>query len=290
MRFQCQGLSKRFGSVRAVNGIDLAIERGQIVAVVGHSGSGKTTFMRLIGGFERADTGTLSLNGTVVDGPGVHTPPEKRHVGIVFQEYALFPHMNVANNIAYGLPRERERDIRVGEVMELFGLAGMERRYPHQLSGGQQQRVAIARALAPSPRVILLDEPFSNLDAHLRRRLREEIKRIFRQSDVTALLVTHDIHDAIAMGDLVAVMLDGRIERIDSSEHLVNNLGNDPTTELLGIGQSSPSGDAVCPLCYGSGNHAAVPVPDIREVSQANHVNGMDQVDEGLVRTQKGIT
>ena len=175
---RCVGLFKRYGNVQAAEAFDLEVPRGAVLALVGPSGGGKTTILRLIAGFETPDAGTVELNGRMVAGPGVHVPPEKRQAGMVFQDYALFPHLTVAENVAFGLAKNQEREARTGEALALVGLTGLEARRPHQLSGGQQQRVALARALAPGPHVLLLDEPFSNLHASLRLQVRQEVKDI----------------------------------------------------------------------------------------------------------------
>ncbi len=199
------------GPTRAVAGADLAIGRGRVLALLGPSGCGKTTLLRVVAGFERPDAGTVEIAGSVVAGPGVWLAPERRRVGMVFQDYALFPHLTVAENVGFGLPRRERRSSRVGDVLELVGLAEFARRSPHQLSGGQQQRVALARALAPKPDLVLLDEPFSNLDAALRSQVRTDVQRILRAAGATAIIVTHDQEEALSVADEVAVMRDGRI-------------------------------------------------------------------------------
>ena len=217
LAIEARGLSKTFGEVAALAGFELAVEEGQTLTLLGPSGCGKTTALRVIAGFERPDAGRVWVGGTPVAGPGLQVPPERRRVGMVFQDYALFPHMTVAANVSYGLgrpDRARKGRPRVGEVLELVGLSGTEKRLPHELSGGQQQRVALARALAPSPAVILLDEPFSNLDASLRQRVRRELKEILQEARATALFVTHDQEEALSLSDLVAVMRDGRVVQI----------------------------------------------------------------------------
>src|SRR5581483_11440424 len=214
------GLRKAYGAVRAVDGVDLAVRDGRLLALLGPSGCGKTTILRLIAGLEQADAGTVALGGQIVADSGRHVPPEARRVGMVFQDYALFPHLTVADNVAYGLPRSRERGKRVEALLELVGLAGLGRRWPHELSGGQQQRVALARALAPRPRVLLLDEPFSNLDAELRMRVRGEVRAILREAAVTGIFVTHDREEALSLADEVAVMQAGRILQVAAPDVL----------------------------------------------------------------------
>jgi iron(III) transport system ATP-binding protein len=217
LAIEATGLSKTFGEVAALAGFDIAVEEGQTLTLLGPSGCGKTTALRVIAGFERPDAGVVSVGGLPVAGPGLHVPPERRRVGMVFQDYALFPHMSVAANVSYGLvkgDRDRKDPKRVAEVLELVGMSGTEKRLPHELSGGQQQRVALARALAPRPAVILLDEPFSNLDASLRQRVRRELKEILREARATALFVTHDQEEALSLSDLVAVMREGRVVQV----------------------------------------------------------------------------
>lgn len=198
-----------YGRFRAVHAATLTLAPGALVALLGRSGSGKTTLLRAIAGFERVSAGEIRLAGEVIESPTCHVPAHRRSVGLVFQEYALFPNLTVAGNIGYGLPRGEHA--RVAELLRLARLEGLERRYPHQLSGGQQQRVALLRSLAPRPRVLLLDEPFSNLDAGLRVQMRDEVAAILRAEGMTALLVTHDRADAMAIADRVAVMDAGQI-------------------------------------------------------------------------------
>ena len=216
-----EGLSKRFFAVTgAVTGTgagavlenaNLAVDAGSLLAILGASGSGKTTLLRLIAGFERADAGTIELDGVAVAGPGLHVPPERRRIGYLAQEGALFPHLSVGRNIGFGLGRGNH-DARIAELLAMVGLPeAYAARSPHQLSGGEQQRVALARALAPRPRLMLLDEPFSALDAALRQEVRDTVAAALRASGATAILVTHDQPEALSMGDRVAVLREGRI-------------------------------------------------------------------------------
>ncbi len=206
---------KRFGRVGAANGVTFELARGELMALLGPSGCGKTTTLRLIAGFEWLDAGEIEIGGKLAAGPDLHAPPEQRRIGMVFQEYALFPHLNVIDNVRFGLHNYAgDRERRVATVLEMVGLGGMERRHPHELSGGQQQRVALARALAPEPAVVLLDEPFSNLDAGLRVRVRAEVRSILRQAGATAIFVTHDQEEALSLVDRVAVLIDGVVRQV----------------------------------------------------------------------------
>ena len=219
LAFRTLALTKRFGEVTAVDGVDLDVRSGEFLAVLGPSGCGKTTLLRLVAGFERPDGGGIEIDGRVVSGPRRHLAPEERRIGMVFQESALFPHLDVAGNIGFGLPR-RGREARIAELVALVGLAGLQRRMPHELSGGQQQRVALARALAPDPALILLDEPFSSLDATLRSQLRGDVREILRTAGATTLFVTHDQSEALEISDRVAVMRAGRIEQVSTPSEL----------------------------------------------------------------------
>ena len=214
-------LTKSFGKDSSVVDIDLlSIKKGQIAGVVGESGSGKTTLMRLIAGLETPSAGTISLNGKMVNDTKVFTAPDKRNVGLVFQDYALFPHLTVKENIGYGLSSKKDAEDRVKEMLGLVGLQDYEVRYPHQLSGGQQQRVAIARALAPNPELLILDEPFSNLDTSLKLQLRNEVFSIIKNTGVTALFVTHDVEDAIAIADKIVVLTNGKVTQQGTAKEI----------------------------------------------------------------------
>jgi iron(III) transport system ATP-binding protein len=217
-----RGVSKSFGAVQAVREVTLEIDRGELMAVLGPSGCGKTTLLRTIAGFERPDAGSVVVAEHEVAGPGRFVPPERRRIGMVFQDYALFPHLTVKANVAFGLvarPRdERERLTR--RTLELVGLQHKTERYPHALSGGERQRVALARAMAPEPALVLLDEPFSSLDASLRAGLRREVELILRDAEATALLVTHDQEEALSLADRLAVMREGRIVQVGAPEEV----------------------------------------------------------------------
>ena len=217
---EASGVVKHLGGALIIDSLDLTIPAGKVTVLLGPSGSGKSTLLRLIAGLERLDQGTIAIGGTVVAGPNQWVAPERRRVGMVFQDWALFPHLSVGGNVAFGLPRAERSGGRIAEVLSLVGLGGMERREPHTLSGGQQQRVALARALAPSPDVLLLDEPFSNLDAALRRRLRSEVHELLVELAVTTVFVTHDQEEAFVLGDQVAAMSAGRIAQLGTPEDL----------------------------------------------------------------------
>jgi iron(III) transport system ATP-binding protein len=215
------GLHKAFGPHPVLTGVDLDVPAAAFTAILGPSGSGKTTLLRLLAGFEQADAGTITIGDRVVDGPGAaHVPPERRHIGYVPQEGALFPHLTVAANVGFGLPSKERRGRRTGELLEAVGLAGLGNRYPHQLSGGQQQRVALARALAVKPDLVLLDEPFASLDAHMRASVRADVQQICLSAGTTAILVTHDQDEALSMADRVAVLRDGRIVQYAAPQDL----------------------------------------------------------------------
>jgi iron(III) transport system ATP-binding protein len=230
----CTGITKSYGNTPVLRGLDLEMPDGTVVAVLGESGSGKTTLLRMIAGFDRPDAGTIAIDGQAVDSADRFVPPERRRIGYVAQEGNLFPHLTVAKNIAFGLPRRERRTRRVEELLDLVGLDGMGKRYPHQLSGGQQQRVALARALAPRPSVVLLDEPFSSLDAGLRASLRFDVMRILRQQRATTLFVTHDQQEALSVADLAGIINCGRIGQFAAPETLYNRPADPGIARFLG--------------------------------------------------------
>ncbi|MEM8856774.1 MAG: ABC transporter ATP-binding protein [Chloroflexota bacterium] len=208
-----QNVHKSYGQTHAVKGVDLNFPKSAITVLLGHSGCGKTTSLRLVAGLERPDSGDIWIGDQQVSGGQAWVSATNRKIGMVFQDYALFPHLTVAQNIGFGIPKlsANERKKRTADLLDLVGLMGMEDRYPHQLSGGQQQRVALARALAPAPEVMLLDEPFSNLDASLRQTMREEVRNILHQTQVTTVFVTHDQEEALRLADELVVMDKGHV-------------------------------------------------------------------------------
>jgi iron(III) transport system ATP-binding protein len=229
---ECQNVSKFYGDAPAVHDASLTLAAGELLALLGPSGCGKTTTLRLIAGLERPDSGKILLDGRPVADGNLFVPPNHRGVGMVFQDYALFPHMTIEKNIAYGL--SSNQSARVAEMLELVSLSGFEKRYPAELSGGQQQRVALARALAPQPQTILLDEPFSNLDTGLRAQVRHDVRRILDAAGVSAILVTHDQEEAMSMADRVAVMLAGRVQQIDTPRNLYDDAATPEVFLFLG--------------------------------------------------------
>jgi iron(III) transport system ATP-binding protein len=232
--FDVRGVRKSYGGHQVLRGVDLIIETGSLTAILGASGSGKTTLLRVLAGFERADAGKVIMDDRVVDDGHRHVAPERRRVGYVPQEGALFPHLSVAGNVAFGLDRSARRGGRVNDLLELVGLADLGHRYPHQLSGGQQQRVALARALAINPAMVLLDEPFSSLDAALRASVRADVVTALRTAGATALLVTHDQDEALSMADRVAVLRDGVIAQIGAPQQLYDRPADVDLAGFLG--------------------------------------------------------
>jgi iron(III) transport system ATP-binding protein len=264
-----RGVRKAFGPVRALDGVDLTVHSGSLVAVLGPSGCGKTTLLRCVAGFEAVEAGEILVDDRLLATAASQLPPERRRIAVVPQEGALFPHLSVAANVAYGLDRPARRGGRVAEVLELVGLARLAERMPHQLSGGQQQRVAVARALAPRPPVVLLDEPFSALDAALRAEVRRDVRAALHADGATAVLVTHDQGEALSMADEIAVMRDGRIVQSGAPTAVYTQPANEwvagfvgevvwlhgtvsngtartPLGELAVVGRPEPGGTRVC--------------------------------------------
>jgi iron(III) transport system ATP-binding protein len=234
------GVRKGYRERAVLEGLSLEAEAGSLTAILGASGSGKTTLLRLIAGFERADAGTIALGGRVVEGPRTHIPPERRRIGYMPQEGALFPHLNVSGNVGFALRAGRESrselDRRVGDLLDLVGLSGLEQRLPHQLSGGERQRVSLARALAARPTLVLLDEPFSSLDVELATTMRRDVVEVLRTAGATALLVTHDQDEALSIADRVAVLQHGRIVQCDEPTLLYTRPVNGEVARFVGHG------------------------------------------------------
>jgi iron(III) transport system ATP-binding protein len=243
-----KGVVAGYGAENVLRGLDLVVPEGDLVAVLGPSGCGKTTLLRVVAGLHPTNAGRIELNGRVLDG----VPPERRGIGIVPQEGALFPHLSVAKNVAFGLNREQRRHGRVGELLDLVGLADFGRRMPNELSGGQQQRVALARALAPRPGVVLMDEPFSSLDAGLREELRADVRTALRATGATALLVTHDQQEALGVADLVAVLRAGVVAQLGTPQQVY--------TEPADLGVALFVGEAVTFTAASSGGVADTPL------------------------------
>jgi iron(III) transport system ATP-binding protein len=239
-------VTKRFvaAGAPAVDGLTLTVDPGQILALLGPSGCGKTTTLRLIAGFETPDVGRITIHGRVVADGGARAsvPPEERGIGVVFQDYALFPHLTVKDNVAFGVrggSRDR-RGERVRVVLDLVGLADLADRYPHELSGGQQQRIAVARALAPAPALMLLDEPFSNLDVDLRSQMRDEVEKVLRGTGTTAVFVTHDQEEAFTIADVVGVLNQGRLEQVAPPETIYHHPETPFVAEFVGAADFLP--------------------------------------------------
>ena len=235
---EVRNLVKHFHNTQqsAVNDISFELSSGEILALVGPSGCGKTTTLRIIAGLERADSGIVRLGDRVVASESIFVPPEKRGVAMVFQDHALFPHLTVSENIAFGLRGQAPAQIRqtVGEMLHLVGLLPLSKRYPHALSGGERQRVALARALAPRPMLVLMDEPFSSLDADLRMEMREHVRRILKTMQATVVFVTHDQEEALYMGDRLAVLQNGQLEQIGTPEEIFHQSNTRFVSEFMG--------------------------------------------------------
>lgn len=227
-----------YDAAPVLKSLSFELEEGMIGCLLGPSGCGKTTALRAIAGFERIHAGRIRIERQVVAAADVWVPPEQRRVGMVFQDYALFPHLTVADNIAFGIrvKATHQRQTRIEELLDLVGLTGAEKRYPHELSGGQQQRVALARALAPNPRLLLLDEPFSNLDVALRERLSVEVREVLRRQGITAILVTHNQNEAFAMADRIGIMADGALLQWDTAYNLYHRPESPTVADFVGEG------------------------------------------------------
>src|SRR5260221_611176 len=239
---ELDNLSKHYGAVRSVDGVSLSVERGEFICLLGPSGCGKTTTLRMIAGFLEPDAGEIRVSGKVISSPRGVVPPERRQMSMIFQSYAVWPHMTVQQNVAYGLKMKSipaaERDARAAAMLAAAKLSGEAQRYPSELSGGQQQRVALARALAPNPDILLLDEPLSNLDANLRGEMRFEIRRLHGQFRNTSIYVTHDQVEAMTMADRIVVMNAGRIEQIGTPEEVYERPLSRFVARFIGAGNA----------------------------------------------------
>jgi iron(III) transport system ATP-binding protein len=227
-------LAKSFGPLVVLRDLNLAVVPGSFTSILGPSGSGKTTLLRIVAGFERADHGTVRIGGEVADDGTHYLSPDRRHIGYVPQEGDLFPHLSVEQNVGFGLARRERHGKKVAELLDMVGLGGLQRRYPHELSGGQQQRVALARALAIEPALVLLDEPFSSLDETLRASVRQDVRRVLRGAGATVVLVTHDQDEALSLSDRVAIMTDGAIGQFDAPEDIYRSPATPEIARRLG--------------------------------------------------------
>lgn len=261
-RVSISGVHKAFGDTEVLRGIELEVEPGRSLALLGPSGCGKTTLLRLIAGLETPDGGEINVGGTVMAGPNQWVPPERRNIGMVFQDWALFPHLTVGKNVEYGLDREERKNGRASESLEMVGLEHLAHRMPDTLSGGQQQRVALARAIAPRPTVLLLDEPFSNLDSALRVGVRTEVHRLLIELGITSVFVTHDQEEAFVLGDEVAVMRSGVIEQLGTPHHIYEH----PQSPWI----ASFVGEANLLDGDGAGDKATSPIGDVA-LKEASH-------------------
>ncbi|MCF6217826.1 MAG: ABC transporter ATP-binding protein [Gammaproteobacteria bacterium] len=239
---ELNNITQRYGETTVVQAMSLSLKRGEIGCLLGPSGCGKTTVLRCIAGFETVQDGNITLSGKQIAGSGQHLAAEKRRIGMVFQDYALFPHLSAAENIAFGLQGEsrHEKQQRVTEMLALIDMPQCGELYPHELSGGQQQRIALARALAPRPSLLLMDEPFSNLDVTLRERLCLDVRDILKQEQATAILVTHDQQEAFMVADVIGVMNEGRIQQWDSAYNLYHRPKNRFVANFIGEGVFLP--------------------------------------------------
>jgi iron(III) transport system ATP-binding protein len=241
-QLEVKDVSINYGRHRVVSGVSFELARGDIGCLLGPSGSGKSSLLRAIAGFESLTAGEIRLHGRTVSQPGKTLPPEQRRVGMVFQDFALYPHLSVEENVAFGLRgmSGRQRRVRIDELLALVGLAGLQGKYPHQLSGGQQQRVALIRAMAPRPDILLLDEPFSGLDIELREQLAREVRAILKRESVTAILVTHDQIEAFALADAIGVLGDGCLHQWDTGYRLYHRPANRFVADFIGQGAMLP--------------------------------------------------
>jgi iron(III) transport system ATP-binding protein len=282
----------------AVQDVSFGLRAGDIGVLIGPSGCGKTTLLRAVAGLEQASTGHIKLGGHVVSNASTHIPAEKRRIGMVFQDYALFPHLDVGRNVAFGIHDwpSSERAARVAEVLEWVGLSGTQSRYPHALSGGQQQRVALARALAPKPQLLLLDEPFSNLDVDLRERLAHEVRGILKAAGATALFVTHDQLEAFAIGDMIGVIHEGVLHQWDDAYSLYHRPATRFVAEFIGHGVFAPAtlvqvdGQTVVQTALGElKNIAECPLPSAFEAGLCDVLLRADDIvhdDEAPVKAE----
>lgn len=236
---QVEGIECRYQTQTIVSQLSFEVEQGEIACLLGPSGCGKTTVLRAVAGFNPIFSGAISLSGTLISTPSHALPPEQRNMGMVFQDYALFPHLNVSKNIAFGLKTTDTRQGQqiIGYLLELVELQGMADRYPHELSGGQQQRVALARALAPRPRLLLMDEPFSNLDTELRRQLAADVRDILKEEDISAIVVTHDQDEAFTVSDKIGVLAEGRLQQWDNPFEIYHHPQNKVVANFVGEGK-----------------------------------------------------
>jgi iron(III) transport system ATP-binding protein len=274
---EVRGLRKAFGRNVVLDGVDLIVPAGSITAVLGPSGGGKTTLLRIVAGFDEPDAGEVMLDGTVVAGPRGSTRAELRRVGVVPQEGALFPHLDVAGNVGFGLPKGAASRDRIAEVLELVGLQGSQRNRPHQLSGGQQHRVALARALAPRPTLVVLDEPFSSLDAGLRAQVRDEVILALHAVRTTAIVVTHDQQEALSVADQVAVLLDGRFAQCADPHTLYDAPATLGVATFVGEavvlrGEADESGRVRCSLGTLTSRHPGAIAGDVDVVVRPEQV------------------
>ena len=239
---EVENISKSFGHQEVVKNLSLSLNKGRIGCLLGPSGCGKTTILRAIAGFENIDSGEIRINDLIVSGRHVLVAPEQRRIGMVFQDYALFPHLSVKDNIGFGLKNinGKKKENRIHELLHLVRLGDAAGRFPHEISGGQQQRVALARALAPKPDLLLMDEPFSNLDVTLRERLSTEVREILKEHGTTALMVTHNQHEAFAVADEIGVIQDGNLVQWDSGHNLYHRPQNTWVADFVGDGVLLP--------------------------------------------------